>query len=166
MDAQPGRTVVALAGAQGSAVERVDGGAARCPKTEVQTRLLISRNRALGRYDPERDAIAPVPIADQGFRLPDALVSERLQGRIVEGLASVDVAHTNGNMGDHGPLPESSAWLWRGLGMRKRAGTATVSDGYYRGQRPATARTFAGAASQIASIETTLHAAAIQNAIE
>ena len=41
-----------------------------------------------------------------------------------------------------------------------------ISHRYYWEQRPATARTFPGAASQIARIETTLHPAAIQNAIE
>jgi len=41
-----------------------------------------------------------------------------------------------------------------------------VSHRYYWEQRPATARTFPGAASQIANIEIVLHPAAIQNAIE
>jgi len=40
-----------------------------------------------------------------------------------------------------------------------------MSHRYYWEQRPATTRTFPGAASQIARIETALHPAAIQNAI-
>jgi len=41
LDAQPGRTVIATACVQGSAVKRLNGGAARRYKAEMQTRLLV-----------------------------------------------------------------------------------------------------------------------------
>jgi len=74
LDAQPRRTVIATADAQGSAVKRIDGGAARRHKAEVQTRLLVGEDRPLGREDPERDGVAPVSVADQGSRLSYAFV--------------------------------------------------------------------------------------------
>ena len=48
LDAQPRRTVIAPASTQGSAVKRVDGGAARCRKAEVQTRFLVGGHWSLG----------------------------------------------------------------------------------------------------------------------
>jgi hypothetical protein len=39
-------------------VKRIDGGGIWCCKAEVQTRLFVGWNRALGLDNPERDTVA------------------------------------------------------------------------------------------------------------
>jgi hypothetical protein len=64
-------------------MKRIDGGGiCRC-EAEVQTRLLVGWNRALGLGDPKRDAVATMPVTEQCSRGPQALVSERLQRGVV-----------------------------------------------------------------------------------
>ena len=80
----------------------------RC-KAEVQTRLFVGWNRALGLENPERDAVAPIPVTQQRFSSPQALVSERLQRGVVEALALVDVPDPDRDVSEHGPLPKSAS---------------------------------------------------------
>jgi hypothetical protein len=89
--AEIGCAIVLPARAQCRRVKRIDGSGIHRSKAEVQTRLFVGWNRALGLDNPERDAVATIPVTEQGSRGPQALVSERLQRGVVEALASVDV---------------------------------------------------------------------------
>src|SRR6516225_5447352 len=92
-------------------VKRNNGGSIRCCKAEVQTRLFVGWNRALGLENPERDAVAPIPVTQQRFRSPEALVSERLQYGVVETLAWDEIPYPDRNVSNHGP----SQRMLRGL---------------------------------------------------
>ena len=56
------------------------------------------------RRRPRAQCSRPYPPACKGSRLPQALASERLQGSIAEGFASVDVVHADRYISDHGIL--------------------------------------------------------------
>src|SRR5208337_3567078 len=87
---------------------RIDGGDVRCCKAEVQTRLFVGWNRVVGLGNPERNAVAPIPVTLKRSRGPQALVPERLQYSVVEALASVDVPYPDRDVSNHGLLPESA----------------------------------------------------------
>ena len=102
--AQTGGTIVVPASAQCRRVKCIDGGDVRCRKAEVQTRFFAGWNRVLSLENPERDAVATIPVTQQRFCGPQALVSEWLQRGVVEALAPVDVPYADRDMSNHWPL--------------------------------------------------------------
>ena len=91
----------------------IDCGGILRRKAEVQTRLLVGWNRVLGLDDPERNAVATVPVTQQRSRGPQALVSERLQYGVVKALASVDVPYPDRNVSESWASPrECYAASW------------------------------------------------------
>src|SRR5208282_1656128 len=88
--AQAGRAIVAAAGFQRGTVESVDAVPRRSGEVEVQTRFHVNGNGMLRGADPESDRTAPV--AERSLALAQALVTERLQRRVIEAFCFGDIA--------------------------------------------------------------------------
>src|SRR5258708_23088315 len=90
----------------------VDGFRAEPPEAEVQTWFFVGRNRMLGRYHPPSDAVATITVTRKLSRGSDALVSERLQNRVVKALTLLNVPYSDRDMSNHEPLRRSpSSWF-------------------------------------------------------
>src|SRR4029077_19316235 len=87
----------------------------RSGETEVQAGLHIGRHRVRRRTDPERDRSAPV--AQRVLALAEALVTERLERRVIEALGRGDIADADRDMADH--LVCSSGIEWKGHDLRR-----------------------------------------------
>jgi hypothetical protein len=72
------------AGVQRRRVKRIDSVGVRRRKEEVQTRLFVDRNRALGRDNPERNAVAPIPVTPAAFSQASGTCSEWHQDGVAE----------------------------------------------------------------------------------
>src|SRR5262249_29466103 len=99
--ARTGRTVVLPARAQRCRVKGIDRLGARCHEADVQTRLLVGRDRMLGGDNPESDVIAPISVAQHCSPRSQTPVSERRQRRVVKAPASFEVPDPDREVSDH-----------------------------------------------------------------
>src|SRR5712672_542425 len=78
----------------------------------------------VGLDNPERNAVATIPVTLQRSRSPQALVTERLQYSVVKALASVDVPYPDRNVSNHGLLPESATRPHGAEALRHKCGNS------------------------------------------
>src|SRR5918995_1505835 len=83
------RTVVPTSGSQCCRVEGVDAFACRRREAEMQSRLVVGRNRTFRPEDPERDGVAPIP--ERPVVIAEAVVAERCEDRVIEALGPGDI---------------------------------------------------------------------------
>src|SRR5689334_12781507 len=91
--------VVAPARGERAGVKGVDAAGVRRHETEMQPGVCIGRHRAGTGVEPQPDAAASV--AQVAITLGQALVTQRLEGGIVEALGARQIADADGNVIEH-----------------------------------------------------------------